>query len=229
MEIDILSLFPDYFEGPLKCSILGRAQKMGLVKIRHTNIRDFATDRHLTVDDRPYGGGPGMVMMAEPIVKAIRSVKRENSTVVYLSPQGQVLTANKCETFAKEFEHLIILCGHYEGIDERVIQLEVDLEISIGDYVLTNGGPAALVLIDSICRFIPGVIGHPEAAYQDSFHQEAVFDGPHYTRPAEFENIKVPEELLGGNHKEIEAYRCKMASKKRKIVRPELGLIEERT
>lgn len=222
MEIDILSLFPEYFEGPLGCSILGKASQKGLVTIRHTNIRDFTTDRYKTVDDRPYGGGPGMVMMAEPIIKAIRSLRRECTKVIYLSPQGEVLSARKCEALAKEMEHIIVLCGHYEGIDERVIELEVDEEISIGDYVLTNGGPAALVLIDSVCRFIPGVIGHPDAAYQDSFHQEAVFDGPHYTRPAEFEGLKVPEVLIGGNHKEIEAYRYDKAVEKRRRVRPEL-------
>ncbi len=227
MEIDILSLFPEYFEGPLSCSILGRAQKKGLVRIRQTNIRDFSTDRHKSVDDRPYGGGPGMVMMVEPIVKAIRSLRRENSKVVYLSPQGRVLTAVMCEAFASEMEHMILLCGHYEGIDERVIEMEVDIEISIGDYVLTNGCPAALVLIDSVCRFIPGVIGHPDAPYQDSFHQEAVFDGPHYTRPVEFEGLKVPEVLTGGNHKEIEAYRRSQALEKGKRVRPELTLLGE--
>ncbi len=222
MEIDILSLFPEYFEAPLKCSILGKAQKKSLISIRHVNIRDFATDRHKTVDDRPYGGGPGMVMMARPIVDAIRSVKREDSVVVYLSPQGKVLTAKRCEAFAKEVKHLILLCGHYEGVDERAIKLEVDYEVSIGDYVLTNGGPAALVLIDSVCRFIPGVIGHPDAAYQDSFHQEEVFDGPHYTRPVEFEGLSVPMQLMSGNHKEIDAFRKIRAKEKRINVRPEL-------
>lgn len=226
MEIDILSLFPEYFEAPLNCSILGKAQKKGLVSINHVNIRDFALDRHKTVDDRPYGGGPGMVMMAQPIVDAIRSVKREDSVVVYMSPQGSVLNAKMCEGLAQAGGHLIILCGHYEGIDDRVIDLEVDYEISIGDYVLTNGGPAALVLIDSISRFIPGVIGHPEAAYQDSFHQEEVFDGPHYTRPEEFEGLRVPKELMSGNHKEIETYRSLRAREKRMKVRPELTVTE---
>ena len=226
MEIDILSLFPEYFESPFKCSILGKAQKKGLVSINHVNIRDFALDRHKTVDDRPYGGGPGMVMMAQPIVDAIRSVKREDSIVVYMSPQGSVLNAKMCENLACTGKHLIILCGHYEGIDERAIDLEVDYEISIGDYVLTNGGPAALVLIDSVSRFIPGVIGHPEAVYQDSFHQEEIFDGPHYTRPEEFEGLPVPKELRNGNHKEIEAYRNLRAREKRLKVRPELTVTE---
>ena len=222
MEIDVLSLFPEFFESPLKCSILGKAQKKGLVSIRHVNVRDFAYDRHNSVDDRPYGGGPGMVMMAQPIVDAIRSVKRKDSIVVYLSPQGSVLTADKCESLAKQAAHLIILCGHYEGIDDRVLDLEIDYEISIGDYVLTNGGPAALVLIDSVSRFIPEVIGNPDAVYQDSFHREEVFDGPHYTRPEEFENLSVPKVLLSGNHKEIEAYRKARAKEKRMRVRPEL-------
>lgn len=228
MEIDILSLFPEYFESPLGCSILGKAQKKGLISIRHVNIRDFALDRHKSVDDRPYGGGPGMVMMAQPIIDAIRSVKREDSIVVYLSPQGSVLDAKRCESLAEDATHLIVLCGHYEGIDDRVIDLEVDYEISIGDYVLTNGGPAALVLIDSVSRFIPGVIGHPDAAYQDSFHRDEVFDGPHYTRPEEFEGLRVPPELLNGNHKEIEAYRSMRAKEKRMRVRPELTVSELR-
>lgn len=229
MEIDILSLFPEYFTSPLQCSILGKAQEKGLITIRSTNIRDFATDRYKTVDDRPYGGGPGMVMMACPTLEAIRSVKREDSLVVYLTPQGQPLTAKKCEEWGTTLPHLILLCGHYEGIDQRIIDLEVDYELSIGDYVLTSGAPAALVVIDAVSRFVDGVVGHPEAVYQDSFHREEGFEGPQYTRPSEIEGLRVPEVLLRGNHKEIETYRRAAGLCKRRAVRPELEIMEERS
>ena len=220
MEIEILSLFPEYFKGPFSVSMLGRAQESGRIAIRHVDIRQFADDKHATVDDRPYGGGPGMVLKPEPVVKAIRSVKREGSHVVYLSPQGKTLNAKKCRELA-EVDHLVILCGHYEGVDERALELEVDEEISIGDYVLTSGAPAAAVLVDSVVRFVPGVIGHEDAARQDSF-EEGIFDTPHYTRPQEFEGKSVPEVLVGGDHQKIEAWRRKTAIEKTKRVRPEL-------
>jgi tRNA (guanine37-N1)-methyltransferase len=207
MDIDILSLFPEYFDSPFACSMIKRAREKGLLNIRCINIRDFAEDKHQTVDDRPYGGGPGMVMKPEPTIKAIQSVKRENSHVVYLSPQGRMLKAGLAEEFAKQYEHIILLCGHYEGIDQRIIDSEVDEELSIGNYVLTSGSPAAIVFVDAVCRFIPGVIGHPEAAYKDSFHVSEVFEGPQYTRPFEYDGKKVPEVLVNGNHKEIEKWR----------------------
>lgn len=222
MDIDILSLFPEYFESPFACSMIKRAREKGLVNIRAIDIRSFALDKHKTVDDRPYGGGPGMLMMADPIVRAIRSVKREDSYVIYLSPQGRVLKAPICEEIAKEHAHLIVLCGHYEGVDERAIQLEVDEEISIGDYVLTSGAPAAVVLVDAVCRFIPGVLGHPDSAKGDSFHHKEEFEGPQYTRPREFEGIEVPEVLLNGHHAEIELWRSQIARQKRVRVRPDL-------
>src|SRR5579872_5431977 len=162
LKLSILSLFPDFFKGPFDVSMLKRAKEKGILDIELVDIRDFVTNKHAKVDDRPYGGGPGMVLMPEPVCAAIRSVKREGSYVIYLSPQGKKLTAAQCEELAKK-EHLILLCGHYEGVDERVIQKEVDEEISIGDYVLTNGCVAAIVLVDAVSRFIPGVIGHPEA------------------------------------------------------------------
>jgi tRNA (guanine37-N1)-methyltransferase len=177
MDIEILSLFPDYFEGPFDTSILKRAIQKELLTLRHVPIRDFAVDKHDRVDDRPYGGGPGMVLMVEPTRKAIQSVRREDSHVVYLSPQGRVLNAAKCEELAKK-PHLILLCGHYEGVDERVLEEDIDEEISIGDYVLTNGALAAIVLIDAMARFIPGVLGHDEAAREDSF-QQGILDCPH--------------------------------------------------
>ncbi len=202
MDIDILSLFPDYFRGPFDVSMLKRAREKGLINVNFVDIRDFAEGKNRRVDDRPYGGGPGMLMMPGPCVKAIRGRKRENSHVVYLSPQGKTLNAQKCKELA-EMPHLILLCGHYEGIDQRIIESEIDEEISIGDYVLTNGCLPAIVLVDAVARFIPGVLGHEEAAAKDSF-QEGVFEAPHYTRPEVYEGMAVPEVLLGGNHRVIE-------------------------
>ena len=197
-----------------------RAQDKGLIEIRHTDIRDFAEDKHQRVDDRPFGGGPGMVMKPDPVVKAIRSVKKTRSHVVCLSPQGVLLNAAKCEELARN-EHLILLCGHYEGIDERAIQIAVDEEISIGDYVLTNGCAAAIVLVGAVSRFITGVIGHPRAVQEDSF-QDGIFDAPHYTRPEMFEGLEVPAVLRGGNHAEILKWRKTEARKKTSRIRPEL-------
>ncbi|MCF7806722.1 MAG: tRNA (guanosine(37)-N1)-methyltransferase TrmD [Simkaniaceae bacterium] len=221
MKFDILSLFPDYFTGPFDVSILKRAKKNGLIDINLVNIRNFAHDKHQTVDDRPYGGGPGMVLKPEPLTEAIRSVRSEKSHVCLLSPQGKLLTAAKCRRLA-QLPHLVLVCGHYEAVDERVIESEIDEEISIGDYVLTSGAPAAIVLIDAISRFIPGVIGNEEAANQDSFEQEMLFDAPHYTRPEEFEGKRVPEVLLNGHHKEIEKWRRNKALLKTQQVRPDL-------
>ena len=205
--------------------MLMRAQDKGLIEIRYTDIRDFSEDRHQKVDDRPFGGGPGMVMKPDPVVKAIRSVRKTRSYVVYLSPQGSVLTAAKCEQLA-QMDHLVLLCGHYEGIDERAIQIAVDEEISIGDYVLTNGCAAAIVVVDALSRFIPGVIGHPDAVREDSF-QNGIFDAPHFTRPEVFEGLEVPAVLRGGNHAEIQKWRETEALKKTSRIRPEL--VKEKT
>lgn len=220
MKIDILSLFPGYFRGPLDETIMGQARKKGILDINLVDIRDFADNRWRKVDDRPYGGGPGMVMMPGPVVRAIRSVRTPESRVIYLSPQGIPLTAAKGRSLAAD-PHLILLSGHYEGVDERALQLEVDEEISIGDYVLTNGCLAALVLLDVMARFVDGVIGHAEAASQDSF-EEGLLDCPHYTRPEVFEGLEVPKELLSGNHQEIAAWRRRQAQAKTKKIRPDL-------
>lgn len=220
MKIDILSLFPAYFRGPFDVSMLRLAQEKGLLEIRHTDIRDFAENKHRRVDDRPFGGGPGMVLCPGPVAKAIRSVRQKESHVIYLSPQGKPLRAAKCQELAKK-EHLVLLCGHYEGVDERVLQSDVDEEISIGDYVLTNGCIAAIVLIDATVRFIPGVIGHPEAVEEDSF-QKGMFDAPHFTRPEIFEGREVPSVLREGNHAEINKWRLKQAQEKTRNIRPEL-------
>ncbi len=220
MDIEILSLFPEYFVGPFDESILKRAREKGLLNINHVQIRDFALDKHRKVDDRPYGGGPGMVLKPEPAVSAIRKVRRQGSHVVHLSPQGKVLTAEKCRSLSL-LPHLILLCGHYEGVDERVLELEVDEEVSIGDYVLTNGALAAIVLIDALARFIPGVLGHPDAASEDSF-ECGLLDYPHYTRPEVFEGKRVPEVLLNGNHQQIAQWRKSQALEKTRQMRPDL-------
>lgn len=222
MRIDILSLFPDYFKGPFDESIVMQARKKGILDIRLVNIRDYSTDRWKRVDERPFGGGPGMVMMPEPVRAAINDAKTPQSKVIYLSPQGPTLTAEKCKELA-QIPHLVLLCGHYEGIDERVLTTDVDEEISIGDYVLTNGCIAAIVLVDAVIRFIPGVIGHEEAAQQDSFEQ-GILDYPHYTKPKEFDGMAVPEVLLSGNHKKIAQWRLEKALKKTEKNRPDLFL-----
>lgn len=220
MLIDILSLFPEYFESPFRVSMLKRAIDKGLLDIRLWDIRTFAKGKHRKVDDRPYGGGPGMVLMPEPVTASIRSVKKEGSYVVYLSPQGTLLNAATSQRLATH-SHLILVCGHYEGLDQRVIDAEVDEEISIGDYILTNGCLASLVLLDAMARFIPGVLGHEEAATLDSF-QEGIFEGPLYTRPEEFEGEGVPEVLKSGHHLEIERWRRAKGLEKTQKMRPDL-------
>lgn len=220
MQFDILSLFPDYFEGPFQASILKRAIDKGLLSIQHTDLRGFGEGKHKKVDDRPYGGGAGMVLMPAPMVQAIRSVRKEGSRVVYLSPQGSTLKAATCKNLAS-YAHVILVCGHYEGLDQRVIETEVDEEISIGDYVLTNGCLPAIVLIDAVARFIPGVLGHEQSAEKESF-QEGLLEGPCYTRPENFEGMEVPPVLLNGNHAEIEKWRLDQAVEKTQRVRPDL-------
>lgn len=210
---------------PFNESIIKRARQKGLLDIRLLDIRDFADNKHRKVDDRPFGGGPGMVMMPQPITQAIASVKTPETKTIYLSPQGSILTAEKCRSLAKE-QHLILLCGHYEGIDQRVLESEDIEELSIGDYVLTSGMPAAIVVVDSVVRFIPGVLGHADAAAEDSFeggaHGMGILDCPHYTRPEIFNEIEVPEVLRSGNHKEIAKWRRMQALEKTRRMRPDL-------
>jgi len=222
MKIDILSLFPEYFRGPFDVSMVKRAREAGLIDLNLVDIRDFSENKWRRVDDRPYGGGPGMVLCPEPVSAAIRSVKSEKSHVIYLSPQGTPLSARKCEELAKK-EHLVLLCGHYEGIDERVLRKDVDEEISIGDYVLTSGCAAAIVLVDATIRFIPGVLGHPDAAQEDSFQNAGLFDGPQFAGPIDFEGDLVPDVLRQGNHAKIRQFRLAEAVKKTRRVRPELA------
>ncbi len=213
--------FPGYFKGPFDESIIGQAVKKGILDIRLVDIRDFADNKWRKVDDRPFGGGPGMVMMAEPVAKAIRSVKTLGSHVVYLSPQGTPLNAAKARSLA-QYQHLVLLCGHYEGIDERALESEVDEEISIGDYVLTNGCLPAIVLLDALVRFLPGVLGNAEAAGQDSF-EGGLLDCPHYTQPRVWEGKEVPSVLLSGHHEEIAKWRQNKRLEKTRKIRPDLS------
>ena len=218
MKITILSLFPDFFKSMLETSMLKRAVEKGVIELELVNIRDFGEGKHKVVDDTPYGGGPGMLMKPEPVVKAIESVRTEQSHVIYLSPGGEVLKAGKCEQMAKTHKHLILLCGHYEGIDQRIIDLAVDEEISIGDYVLTSGMIPALVLLDGTLRFLEGGVGNMDSVYGDTFHFDKGLKGPQYTRPAVFKEAEVPKVLQSGNHKEIALWR-KRAGEERTLKR----------
>jgi len=206
MRVDIITLFPEMFEGPLQISILGRAQQRDLVRVNVVNLRDFAHDNYRTVDDRPYGGGAGMVLKAEPLFDAIESVLSPDAKVVLLTPQGERLRQKTVQALAAE-KHLILICGHYEGVDERVRQALVDQEISIGDYVLTNGNLATLVVLDAVVRLLPGALGCAESAVTESFGEHGLLDFPQYTRPEEYRGMRVPQVLLSGDHGKIEKWR----------------------
>lgn len=207
MRLDIITLFPELFEGPLRVSILGRAQERGLIDINLVQLRDYATDKYGTIDDRPYGGGPGMVLKPEPLFAAVEQLRTPTSRVILLTPQGCPLRQPLVEELAIE-EHLILVCPQYEGVDERIRQGLPDLEISIGDYVLTNGNLAAWVLVDAVARLVPGVVGTAESVVSESFSDPERLDYPQYTRPPEFRGMRVPEVLLGGNHKAIAEWRA---------------------
>ncbi|MCI9110402.1 MAG: tRNA (guanosine(37)-N1)-methyltransferase TrmD [Bacilli bacterium] len=219
MNFDVLTLFPEMFE-PLNMSIIGRAKEKNLININLINIRDFSKDKHKKVDDTPYGGGAGMVMKADVVYDAYKSIENKNAKVIYMSPQGKKLNQKKVEELAKE-EHLIILCGHYEGIDQRVIDKIVDEEISIGDYVLTGGELPAMVLIDSVARYNNGVITE-ESRKEESF-ANGLLEYPQYTRPEVFEGVKVPEVLLSGHHENIDKWRKEEALKVTNLKRPDLN------
>jgi len=220
MEFDILTLFPGIFTGPLDESILKRARENGLVQVRVHNLRDFTHDKHRVVDDRPYGGGPGMLMKPEPIFEAVEKLQRPESCVVLMTPQGKPFTQACAAKFAGN-PHLIIICGHYEGVDERVREALVDEEVSIGDYVLTNGALAAAVVVDAVTRLLPGAIGHEQSAADDSF-ATGLLEGPQYTRPPEFRGMRVPDVLLSGNHGEVEKWRINEARQRTRQRRPDL-------
>ncbi len=223
MRIDVITLFPEVLRQPLAESILGRAQRANLVEIHLHQLRDYADNKHRTVDDRPYGGGAGMVLKCEPIFAAVEAVQSMDPTpgrVIMMSPGGRPFR----QSIAAELNHhtrLILLCGHYEGVDQRVLDHLVDEELSIGDYVLSNGAVAALVVIDVLVRLVPGVLGNEESAIKESF-TDNLLEGPQYTRPPTFRDWEVPSQLLTGNHAEIEKWRRQCALKKTTLIRPDL-------
>jgi tRNA (guanine37-N1)-methyltransferase len=234
MRIDIITLFPEICRTPLNESIMKRAQENGALDLRIHNLRDWTSDKHHVVDDAPFGGGQGMVLKPEPIFAAVEDLRKETSNaerptpnaqlqaakVILMSPAGRRFDQSLATELSRE-SHLIVVCGHYEGVDHRVVEHSIDEEISIGDYVLTNGAIAAVVLADAIVRLIPGVLGDEQSAHDDSF-REGLLEAPQYTRPAEFRGWKVPEILLSGNHGEIAEWRKEQARKRTKANRPDL-------
>ncbi|MDF1859629.1 MAG: tRNA (guanosine(37)-N1)-methyltransferase TrmD [Verrucomicrobiales bacterium] len=222
MKIDIITIFPEIAEAPLRSSIMGRAVESGVVEFGFHNLRDFTSDKHRQVDDIPYGGGPGMVMKPEPFFEAVESLRTDESKVLLMTPQGSPFVQAKAVELAV-VPHLIILCGHYEGVDHRVVEALVDEEISIGDYVLTNGTLAAAVIADAVVRLIPGVLGDERSSEEESFSGDGSrIEAPHYTRPAEFRGREVPPVLLSGHHAEIEKWRLQMSEQRTKENRPDL-------
>jgi tRNA (guanine37-N1)-methyltransferase len=223
MQIDILTLFPEICRAPLSESIMKRARENGIVDLRIHNLRDWTQDKHHIVDDAPFGGGQGMVMKPEPIFAAVEELRRasgDKSKIILMSPAGRRFNQQVAGELSRE-SHLIIICGHYEGVDHRVIEHLIDLEISIGDYVLTNGAIAAVVLIDATVRLLPGVLGHELSAQDDSF-SSGLLEAPQYTRPAEFRGWNVPDVLLSGNHAQIAAWRKEQALRRTRENRPDL-------
>ncbi len=225
LRIDVITIFPELFERFLEASILGSARREGQIALAVHDLREWAGDRHRTVDDIPYGGGPGMVMKPEPLVEAIEAVSGRRSTgrrgcVILLSPQGARLDQEKVAELARE-EHLVLVCGRYEGVDQRVIDLAVDEEISIGDFVLSGGEVPAMVVIEAVTRLVPGVLGNPRSVETESF-QDGRLEGPQYTRPAEYRGQMVPEVLRSGDHGEIERWRRERALERTKRRRPDL-------
>ena len=227
MKIDILTLFPEICRAPLSESMMKRAQENGIVDLRIHNLRDWTTDKHHVVDDAPFGGGQGMVMKPEPIFAAVEQLKQsaisnQQPKIILMSPAGRRFDQEMATELSRE-SHLIVICGHYEGIDHRVIEQLIDLEISIGDYVLTNGAIAAVVVVDAIVRLLPDVLGHERSAADDSFSPEGSgLEAPQYTRPADFRGWKVPDVLLSGNHAEIAAWRKEHAKRRTRENRPDL-------
>jgi tRNA (guanine37-N1)-methyltransferase len=220
MKIDVLTLFPAMFTGPLDESIVQRARKSGALKLSVHNLRDYTHDRHKTVDDRPFGGGPGMLLKPEPVFEAVEALAGEKTKVILLSPAGRKFDQAIARELAQQ-EELLLICGSYEGFDERIREQLADDELSIGDYVLTNGALPAMVLIDAVTRLLPGVLGDDESSRDESFSVD-LLEYPHYTRPAEFRGLKVPEVLLSGNHAEIAKWRAEQARQRTKERRPDL-------
>jgi len=220
MRIDVVTLFPELVQAVADFGVTGRAVDKGLLTLGLWNPRDYARDRHRSVDDRPYGGGPGMVMMVQPLRETIEAARGEGGPVIYLSPQGRRLDQAGVQALAAH-KHLVLVAGRYEGIDERIIAADIDEEWSIGDYVLSGGELAAMVVVDAVARLVPGVLGHEDSAEQDSF-MSGLLDYPHYTRPEEIDGERVPEVLLGGNHAAIRRWRQKQALGRTWLRRPDL-------
>lgn len=220
MKIDVLTLFPGMFTGPLDESIVRRARDMGRLELKLHDLRDYTHDRHRTVDDKPFGGGPGMLLKPEPIFEAVEALRGEGTRTILLSPSGRKLTQSIVRELAAEAS-LLLVCGAYEGFDERIREHLADDEISIGDYVLTNGALPAMVLIDAVSRLLPGVLGDDQSSVDESF-SHGLLEYPHYTRPAEFRGWKVPAVLVSGNHAEIEKWRREQARTRTRECRPDL-------
>jgi tRNA (guanine37-N1)-methyltransferase len=220
LRIDLLTLFPEMFTGPVDASIIQRARKTGLLDLRVHNLRDYAHDNYKTVDDRPFGGGPGMVLKPEPIFEAVQAVADDATRVILMSPSGRSFDQTAARELARQ-ERLLFICAAYEGVDERVGQELADDELSIGDYILTNGSLAAMVVIDAVTRLLPGALGDEQSALDESFSQ-GLLEYPHYTRPAEYRGWKVPPVLLSGNHAEIEKWRREQAALRTQTRRPDL-------
>ena len=221
MRVDVITLFPEVVTVPLGASIVGRAQERGMLTLQVHDLREQGIGKYRQVDDEPYGGGPGMVLRPEPIAAALEPLRKNGSHVVLMTPQGKRFEQGDAVRLSKE-PHLIFLCGHYEGVDQRIVDSCVDEELSIGDYVLTNGAIAAVVVIDAIVRLLPGVLGDDQSAVQESFGVSGVLDHPHYTRPAEWRGQKVPEILLSGDHGKIARWRAEQAIERTKKNRPDL-------
>jgi len=221
MKIDVLTLFPGMFAGPLDESIVKRARNAGLLQLGIHNLRDWTHDRHKTVDDRPFGGGPGMLLKPEPVFEAVEQLAAQETKVVLLCPQGRQFNQSIARELS-QVQHMLLVCGSYEGFDERIREALADDEVSIGDFVLTNGALPAMVVIDAVTRLLPGALGHEESSSDESFSQ-GLLEYPHYTRPAEFRGMKVPEVLLSGNHAEIERWRKEQARLRTAARRPDLG------
>ncbi len=223
MKVDIITIFPEMFEGAFRSGMIRQAGKKGFLELNVLDLRDFTDDRHRTVDDRPFGGGAGMVLKPEPIIRALESLSARDSCrphVILTTPQGNRFDQSKAKELSL-MANLVLICGRYEGIDQRIADFFVDEEISIGDFVLSGGEPAALVIVDAVSRLIPGVLGEGESVLRESF-MDGMLDHPQYTRPSEFRGMKVPEVLLSGDHKEIEAWRTKESMRKTRGRRPDL-------
>lgn len=223
MKIELLTIFPEMFDSFLNASIIGRAREAGLLDIHATDIRPYSQNKHKNTDDYPFGGGAGMLMLAQPIADAMKDVTRPpfQGKRIYMSPRGVPLTQALAQQLSQE-EQLVILCGHYEGVDQRVLDKYIDMEISVGDYVLTGGETAAMVLIDCVSRLVPGVLGSAESAGDESFSNDGLLEYPQYTRPRVFEDMEVPEVLLNGDHKKISQWRREQALLATARMRPDL-------